>query len=294
LLHCEGSALTVAIKAGNVQAVEAVANWINLCNSGGGRNGAVGSPAYFGRLLRLASARTDEDGPAVAELLLTALAPPTLFLSPREALSRDPDGNAPLHHLLQHGTAKALAAFLTKLSTPHASQSSIDGSFHYESETDFRRRYTHAGMGVSTVWSVLTQEANGKSPLHWAIDRGPATTQQLLDTMVEHGEQIGLTEFWNAMTAKETTSKMTPLNYAFRPESLECAAAVFDVLDMLHGNVEGVRTLLLTCCRAGFSLLHGALQAGDASLLKRVLWHGARFAAEFYTRGCHWTPRMFA
>jgi hypothetical protein len=23
-------------------------------------------------------------------------------------------------------------------------------------------------------------------------------------------------------------------------------------------------------------------------------WHGARFSAEIYTRGCHWIPRMFA
>ena len=55
--HAGGSALTFAVKVGDTKAVQAVAAWINASTCGGGRNGAVGSSAYFGRLLRLAAVR---------------------------------------------------------------------------------------------------------------------------------------------------------------------------------------------------------------------------------------------
>jgi ankyrin repeat protein len=213
--------------------------------------------------------REDVGGPAVAELLLTRLAPPTLTLSLRETLSRDQGGVAPLHHLLHHGTAEALDDFLVKLS-PSPFGSSSDETFFYESEKEYRQRYTNnADM---TVWDVLVQEADGKPPLHWAIDRGPAATQRLLASMLQHGEQAGPAAFWSALTAVNLGTRMTCLNYALRSESIASAHKVFDLLEMLHPNEEGTRTLLLSSCRDGYTPLHRVLQSGDASLFKRVLW----------------------
>lgn len=242
-----------AVATGSAQSVVALRGWAGTWPS---------SVEERGELVRICCKRNDAEGLLVADYVLSQVAG---SLTPREAGLRSADGYAPLHNILRHGTDKMLEAFLTFGDEPQRGEYS-------------RNRSTKRGFQYrtpQTMWDVLTQDAFGMSPLHYAIDRGASATALILSALVDHSEwHGGSAKLWNVLTEPDHgESKMPPLIRAFRQPSTATVPVLLDTVDSLDDQDHfGLESLLLSSCAEGYTPLHSALRSGDATLLKRVLW----------------------